>query len=132
LILRRNAVRDVGQVTSGAPDSLALAAIRDMAIEIASLNGEPSPTNGQVFSSTHQFAETTLLGEGVSGDEPVYAAVFHGNFVGYQASTPNGNFPKGNTMIVVFDASSLDVTDWAISPNAPDTTKLGTATSLGF
>lgn len=106
-----------------------------MAIEMASLNAVASPQDGEVFSSTHQFAVTSLMDDGAPSDnQPVYAAVFHGNFVGYGASTPSGNFPVGNTMIVLFDANSLEVTDWALVPSThtPVTANLGPATSLGF
>jgi hypothetical protein len=134
LILRRNAALHGRHLSVAAgPDPLALAAIRDMAIEIASLNGDANPQDGQLFSSTRKLAESVISGDIVDTDQPVYVAVFHGNFVGYMASVPNsGEFPVGNAMTVVFDANTLDVTDWGLVPNAPDTTRLGPSTSLGF
>ena len=134
LILQRNTALHGRHLSAvAAPDPVALAAIRDMAIEMASLNGDPHPQNGQVFASTRKFAEGVISGDIVDTDQPVYVAVFHGNFIGYMASVPNsGDFPLGNTMTVVFDANSLAVTDWGLVSNTPDTTWLGQATSIGF
>lgn len=134
LILRREAELHGRRVTAAsAPDPAALAAIKDMAIEFAALNGEPNPQNGLVFSSTRKFAESVVNGDIVDTDQPVYVAVFHGSFIGYMASVPDsGQFPTGNTMTVVFDANSLEVTDWGLVQTTPDTTRLGPATPLGF
>lgn len=133
-ILRRNAELHGRRVAAAtAPDPLALAAMRDMAIEISSLNGEASPQRGQVFASTRKFAQTVIDGDTVDTDQPVFVAVLHGNFVGYLASVPiEGQFPTGDVLTITFDANTLAVTDWGLVPVAPDTTRLGTSTSLGF
>jgi hypothetical protein len=133
-IVRRQAALDGRRVAAGAtPDPLALAAMRDVALEMSSLNGDAHPYGGEVFSSTRRFAETVISGDTVNTDQPAYAVVFHGNFVGYLASVPpGGQFPTGHVMTIVFDAQTLEVTDWGLVDRAPATAKLGAGSPLGL
>jgi hypothetical protein len=103
-----------------------------MALEMASLNAEPKPTNGQVFASTRNLAQKVTSGATVNTDQPVFVAVFHGNFIGYRATTLLGEFPVGKVMTVTFDANTLAVTDRGIVPTELDTIGLGAATPLGL
>jgi hypothetical protein len=133
-IVRRQAALRGRRVVAGAtPDPLALAAMRDVALEMSSLNGDAHPYGGEVFSSTRNFAETVISGDTVNTDQPVYVLVFHGSFVGYLASVPAGaQLPTGHVMTIVFDAQTLEVTDWGLVDQAPATVKLGAGSPLGL
>jgi hypothetical protein len=133
-IVRRQAALRGRSVAAGpAPDPLALAAMRDVALEMSSQNGDAHPYDGEVFSSTRNLAETVISGDTVNTDQPVYAVVFHGNFVGYLASVPAGaQLPTGHVMTIVFDAQTLEVTDWGLVDRAPATAKLGAGNPLGL
>lgn len=136
LIARRNAQsrRMHRVVRSGdAPDPGALSAMRAATTAMASLNGVATPTNGVVFSSTHDLAETILTKDTVMDSLPVFAVVIHGNFIDYQAHTPTGVIPTGSIMTVVFDANTLAITDWSLQQMIPgNLTSLGISTSLGI
>jgi len=99
---------------------------------MAYLNGDPNPQSGEVFSTTHQTAERVISASGVNTNQPVFAVVLRGKFVGYTAYTPDGKFPAGNAMNVVFDANSLAITDWGLLSTVPDLAALGASTSLHF
>lgn len=133
-IARRQAMLRGRTLAAGtAPDPLALIAMRDTALEMASLNGDARPHDGQVFSSTRNFAEQVISGDTVNTDQPAYVAIFRGNFVGYLASVPpGGHFPTGHVMTIVFDARTLEVTDWGLVDRVPPTAALGASSSLGF
>jgi hypothetical protein len=132
-IVRRQAALHGRRIAADTPpDPTALAAIRDMVIEMASLNGVPSPANGRVYSSTRQTAENLISRDTVDTDQPVYVALVSGNFVGYLASVPtSGQFPTGRAMTIVFDATTLAVTDWGLDEQVPDLTPLGLSVPLG-
>ena len=116
-----------------APDPLALAAMRNIALEMSSFNADAHPYGGQVFSSTRKFAETVINGDTVNTDQPAYVAVFHGNFVGYLASVaPGAQLPTGHVMTIVFDAQTLEVTDWGLVDHAPAIAQLGAGSPLGL
>jgi hypothetical protein len=133
-IVRRQAtLRGRTLATGAAPDPLALTAMRDVALAMSSLSGDARPYGGEVFSSTRNFAENVISGDTVNTDQPAYVAVFHGDFVGYLASVPpGGHFPKGHVMMIVFDARTLEVTDWGIAHHAPSTAALGAGSPLGL
>jgi hypothetical protein len=107
--------------------------MRDVALEMSSLNGDAHAYGGEVFSSTRSFAEHVISGDTVDTDQPAYAAVFHGDFVGYLAPVPpSGHFPTGHVMTIVFDARTLEVTDWGLVDHAPSTAALGAGSPLGL
>lgn len=133
-IARRRRAQHGRTVRAGAaPDPLAIIAMRDVAIELASLNGEARPTNGAVFSSTRAAVERAISDAGVNTDQPAFVAVVRGRFTAYEASVPPGSpIPTGSVMTITFDANSLEVTDWGIIPSVVNTTGLGASTPLGL
>jgi hypothetical protein len=135
-IARRNAEfrRTHSFVRAGdAPDPGALAAMRDIAITMSSLNGVASPSGGLVFSARHQMIQTTLTGDKVLDDQPAFAVVVHGNFIGYTAHTPTGVVPTGTILTITFDANTLQVTDWSLQHLfAGGLASLGISTALGI
>jgi hypothetical protein len=134
IILRRQAALRGRTLKAGAaPDPLALAAMRDVARSMASFNADAHPYSGQVFSSTRKFAETVISGDTVNTDQPAFVVVFHGNFLGYLASPPPGaRLPTGHVMTIVFDAQTLEVTDWGLVDQTPATARLGAASPLSL
>jgi hypothetical protein len=107
--------------------------MRDVAIELASLNGEARPANGAVFSSTRSAVERAISDSAVNTDQPAFVAVVHGRFTAYEASVPPGSpLPTGSIMTITFDANTLEVTDWGIIPSVVNTAGLGTSTALGL
>lgn len=113
-----------------APDPGALAAIRDVTIRMASLNGVASPSGGLVFSSSHKLAQMVLSGDTVTDDGPVFSVVVRGDLVGYMAHTATGALPSGSVMTITFDANTLEVTDWSLLRTMPSLTLLGISTAL--
>jgi len=136
MIARRNTAfrRTHHVVRAGdAPDPGALAAMRDVAISMSSLNGVGTPTAGLVLSADHELVQSTLTGDKVLDDLPVFAVVIHGNFIGYMAHTPTGVVPTGPILTITFDANTLEITDWSIQHLfAGSLTSLGISTSLGI
>jgi hypothetical protein len=98
---------------------------------MGAMNGEANPTQGLVYSGSHQFVERTLSGATVADDVPVFAVVVRGAFVGYMAHVAGGHLPRGSVLTITFDANTLEVTDWSIRGNAPDVSRLGISVGLG-
>jgi len=134
IVARRHSLRRNVAVKAGAPpDALALQAIHDVAIAMSSMNGESSPSGGVVYSSSRKVVESVLSGAVVDTDQPVFAVVLHGNFVGHMAKTPLGIPPTGHVLTIDFDAATLEITDWGITPAEPaGLTTLGQPTNLGL
>jgi hypothetical protein len=133
IVRRQAALRGLTLAAGAAPDPLALTAMRDVALAMSSLNGDARPHDGRAFSSTRNFAEKLISGDTVNTDQPAYVAIFRGNFVGYLASVPpGGHYPTGHVMTIVFDARTLEVTDWGLVDHVPSTAALGASSSFGF
>jgi hypothetical protein len=104
--------------------------LRVVAARVAALNGDPHPTKAIAVRSTRKAAVTASSGADVDTDQSSYLIVLHGHFVGHTA--PRGaSFPQGSVLTIVVDASTNLVTDWGISDRTPDTSSLGSETSLG-
>jgi hypothetical protein len=131
LLKRAKEEKRAGFRTTAAPDPATLKVIRDISLQISSLNGDPTPQSGEVFASTRKYAETVLSGDTVDTDQPVYSVVMFGSFVGYQAKTPSNTKPTGSVLTIEIDAQTMAVTDWGIAPLAPvNLSSLGAATPL--
>ena len=104
--------------------------LRVVAARVAALHGDPHPTKAIAVRSTRKAAVTASSGADVDTDQSSYLIVLHGHFVGHTA--PRGaSFPQGSVLTIVVDASTNLVTDWGISDRTPDTSSLGSETSLG-
>jgi hypothetical protein len=125
--------RYVRHLVQSAPDPLAIAAMRNIAMSMSIRNGENHPSNGLAWATDRKNAQKLENGAGVNTDQPVYIILFHGNFTGYLAHTPGGgNPPTGQLMSITFDAKTLQITDWGITDMAPGLGSLGRGVSLGF
>ncbi len=98
-----------------AAEPLTLQVLRQDAVLATTAGGFLHPTDGRVFITTHRKAARVLQAAGVIDDQPVYAVVVS---VGPGALT------------IVYDAKTLDVTDWGIRPHRPDMRALGPGTQL--
>jgi hypothetical protein len=106
--------------------------LRAVGARLAALNGEPHPTNVVAVRSTRKAAVAASSGADVDTDESSYLIVLHGHFVGHAAKLPRGaELPRGAVLTIVVDARTNLVTDWGISDRTPDTSSLGSETSLG-
>jgi len=132
LIQKRTETLTAEPAAGAPPDALAVQAMRAMSYEFAALNGEKAPKAGAVYASTRVAAQKAISDAIVDTDQPVFVAVFHGDFIGYQAKVPANQLPTGKVMMVTFDAETLAVTDWGLAQQDPNTAVLGPSTSLGM
>jgi hypothetical protein len=98
-----------------AAEPLTMQILRQDAVLATTAGDYLHPTNGRVFITTHRKAALVLQGAGVIDDRPVYALVI----------------PVGpGALTVIYDAKTLDVTDWGIGPHRPSTRVLGPGIQL--
>jgi hypothetical protein len=132
VVRRRNAAvrRHAISTLANPPDSLTVAAIRDLVLTYSTANGEPNP-QGSVFMTTRQGAQDVeQSGATVNSNEPVYMVVVNGSFVGYAISTPQGGLPKATSMTFEFDTSDLRMVDYSFTQKTPNTASLGSGTPI--
>jgi hypothetical protein len=105
--------------------------LRAVATRVAALNGDPHPTKAIAVRSTRKAAVTASSGADVDTDQSSYLIVLHGHFVGHAAKVPReAPLPQGSVLTIVVDARTNSFTDWGISDRTPDTSSLGSETSL--
>jgi hypothetical protein len=83
---------------------------------------ESAPTNARTVRSSRQRAINTLLGgDKVGSNQPVDVVQFNGTFSPTRriAQHKPGALPTGNTLTVLVDPATGQVTDWGISNAAP-------------
>jgi hypothetical protein len=124
---------DAAQVVTGVPAS-AVAALTAAAIQLATQNGDSSPTSMAAAMTDRQTAVGIVTpGDSVVTDESVYVVVMYGNFVGNDAKVPNNSaIPTGTTLAADFNSNTFQVEDWSISsqPLAAQLSQLGAVTPL--
>jgi len=121
----------IGACGPSDPDGLAdpnvRAKLRTLALQASSANGVPSPTTLMaVYSPDHQAAEEIISGDIVNDHVPVYVIeVTGGPFTCNACSTPAGaSPPQGDALTLTVNAQTFQVTDFGITPNPPDLTKI--------
>lgn len=79
-----------------------------------------------VYSPDHQAAEAIVSGDVVNDHVPVYVIeVTGGPFTCSACSYPAGaSPPQGNALTLTVNAQTFQVTDFGITPNPPDLTKI--------
>jgi hypothetical protein len=111
---------------------MVLAQLRAIAHDVASRNGDSSPSDGVVFSVSRIRAMDATHGGSVDSDQPVFVVRLHGKFTAYDARVPPGqDFPHGHVMIIVVDATTRQVTDWSVGDVEPNDSALGVSEALG-
>lgn len=94
-----------------------LSSVLDAARRLAAQNGEPAPQAVRSVRSTRVAATG-----GVTDTDPsVVVVTMSGQFVGHAAKVPpGGRLPTGKFLTAVFDAGTGELTDWSITPQAPE------------
>lgn len=110
------------------PTAAELAKIRAHALREAALNGDPNPADASYVATTRKRINAADgSGTEVSSDEEVYAVLLRGNFVAHGASRPSGAPPpRGQYLVVVYDAETLDVTDFILGDRPMRLSEVGT------
>lgn len=98
--------------TGPAPHA-APAALAELARRFSALNGEPSPRRLAYIAASRAQA-ATLLGAWLAADAPSYIVELHGHFTSARGHARGAAAPTGTTMLIVVDAATGAITDWAL------------------
>lgn len=105
--------------------------LRKIALALAAGSGVRAPRAISYLATTRQRAVRAISSDTVNSDQKVYLVRMHGSFIGYGAKVPPGQtLPRGSVMTALIDPATGQVTDWSISPAAPDTARLGRMTPV--
>ena len=116
-----------GQRRASPPGPETIAQLRAKTVDWASQNDEPRPGGGRVVATTRN----SFYGGNVDSDQPVYVVQVHGRFVGYRFPTPRGKpLRRGTVLVLVYDAQTLEITDWELQPADHDLSAYGDVVSL--
>ena len=102
------------------------------AVAFATANGESAPDGGVIVSGNRgDVVSATMGGAQVDTNQDVFVVRLHGNFVGYEAPRPAGVAPPhGYYLEIVYDAQTKQLTDWNLSAQPQDLTRLGHPVSI--
>src|SRR5580698_2581238 len=118
---------DPGATQGSLADPSVTAKLRALALQASSANGVPSPkTMIAVYSPDDQAAQEIISGDIVNDYVPVYVIEMTGGpFTCSGCSGPPGaSPPQGNALTITVNARTFQVTDFGITPNVPDLTKI--------
>ncbi len=101
-----------------------VAALTAKALEVAKANGEPSPREIRMVVTTRNAA-VELTGGSVSSEDRSVAITMLGEFVADGPRPYGAPGARGNALTLVFDASTLELSDLALTHTEPDLTRLG-------
>lgn len=101
---------------------------------IAVTNGDRLVGSAKMSATTRQLAvNLTDPGAVVDSNGPVYVVELRGKFVAKSAKVPKGApFPVGSVLTVVIDVRSMKVTDWGLTDNTSNLSKVGRTAVLTF
>jgi hypothetical protein len=102
------------------------------ALAFAEANGESAPDGGIIVGGNRgDVVAGTMGGAQVDTNQSVFVVRLHGNFVGYEAPRPAGVAPpRGHYLEIVYDAQTKQLTDWNLSAQPQDLTRLGPPISI--
>jgi hypothetical protein len=101
------------------------------ALEFAKQNGDDKPALQVVSTKRKAANDVALSGAKVDSDEDVHVIQMRGNFTGHMTSRPKGHkAPTGKVLTMVYNATTGELTDWSLSPDARDLAKLGSVKKL--
>ena len=116
---------------------MSAAQIKSLVITDAAGMGDSTPTDISYSApvtrnQANAVASGAWIGPPYGSATGFYLVVAHGNFTGYDATTPPGdnNYPTGTVMSLVVDATTGEVTDGGIGNVTPDMAKLGPVTTI--
>jgi hypothetical protein len=120
---------DPSNVEGTLADPSVVARLHDLALELSSIAGEPSPMRMYAAAvSDRQAAERVLSGAIINDHTPVFVIVMTGGpFTALEA--PPGVPPtEGNVLTGTVNAATYEVTDVSIVNAEPDLSKIASAT----
>jgi hypothetical protein len=105
--------------------------LRALALEVATDNGDSTPTAIHVVPSTFKSALAADTGATAPSDADVFMVSMHGTFVGNDFDAPRGQpKPTGDVLTFEVDAGSGAIVAMSIGPIAPAMSNLGTVEDL--
>jgi len=121
-----------GGNSSRVPTPAEIQQLRTDAFAFAKANGESAPDGGVIVSGKRgDVVSATMGGAQVDTNEDVFVVRLHGNFVGYEAPRPAGIAPPhGHYLEIVYDAQTKELTDWNLSAQPQDLTRLAAESLL--
>jgi hypothetical protein len=116
-----------GGHSSRVPSPAEIQQLEANALTFAEANGESAPDGGIIVSGNRgDVVAGTMGGAQVDTNQGVFVVRLHGNFVGYEAPRPAGVAPPhGHYLEIVYDAQTKQLTDWNLSAQPQDLTRLG-------
>jgi hypothetical protein len=118
---------DSGATQGDLADASVTAKLRALALQASSANGVPAPkTMIAVYSPDDEAVQEIISGDIVNDHLPVYVIeVTGGPFTCNSCSVPPGaSPPQGDALTITVNAQTFQVTDFGITPNVPDLTKI--------
>lgn len=111
----------------GPPPLAKLQKMRAHALRAARQANEDRPSGGLVVGTTRTLINEANGGSLVNTDQDVYVVQLRGNFVDYAVQHPaNPGVPhRGTYMSIVYDAETLEVTDYMLGVRLIDLSALG-------
>ena len=114
----KSGASEVSTVNAGHDDAAltpqaAPIALAKLARHFSALNGEPNPTDLAYIAGSRQQA-ATLMGTSLAADAPSYIVEAHGHFTSSRGHARGAAAPTGTTMLIVVDAATGAITDWAL------------------
>ena len=110
-------------------DPRVVARLHDLALELSSIAGAPSPmTMYAAAVSDHQAAELALSGATINDHAPVFVLVMTGGPFTALEAPPGVPPPEGNVLTATINAATYDVTDVGIVNAEPDLSEIASAT----
>ena len=105
-----NAGHDEGAALTPQAAPVALA---KLARQFSALNGEPTPRDLAYIAGSRQQA-ATLMRTSLTADAPSYIVELHGHFTSSRGHARGAAAATGTTMLIVVDAATGAITDWAL------------------
>jgi hypothetical protein len=93
---------------------------------------ERHPTGGiVVFTTQHKFYDAQGGPDFGTPDFDVYVVAFSGDLTAHGASRPFGaSAPQGHSVHIVYNAETLEMTDWGIGQSPPELAGIGPSIPL--
>ncbi len=106
--------------------------LNDLAVRTAADMGESHPTDGVIVATTqHTFFEAQGGPEFGTPDFDVYVVAFRGDFTAGAIGPAGTSAPReGRALHAVYNASTLELTDWGIGQELPNTSGIGPSIPL--
>jgi len=115
----KSGATEVPTVNAGCDEGAALTpqaapiVLAKLARQFSALNGEPNPRDLAYIAGSRQQG-ATLMRTSLTADAPSYIIELHGHFTSCRGHPRGAAAPTGTTMLIVVDAATGAITDWAL------------------